>query len=40
MKMEHHVRTSSPGRVTDVRVKAGTQVETGQTLLVVTPEGE
>ena len=37
MKMEHVVAASLPGRLTEVRVRAGEQVVRGQLLAVVEP---
>jgi len=40
MKMEHTVRAPESGLVTELRVRAGQQVEPGTLLAVVTAEAE
>ncbi|RMH46747.1 MAG: acetyl/propionyl/methylcrotonyl-CoA carboxylase subunit alpha [Alphaproteobacteria bacterium] len=40
MKMEHTLRAGRAGRVAAVSVRAGDQVEAGQTLATLAPEGE
>jgi biotin carboxyl carrier protein len=40
MKMEHTVTAPADGVLTELRVARGDQVEVGQVLAVIKPEGE
>ncbi len=40
MKMEHHVVAVAPGRVLEVRVGVGDQVNTDDLLLVIESQGD